>query len=152
MKNTKRFINYLFNFAVRGIFIGLMISIFCSYASNSPVYVPSSPTFTTKFSNLLNAFSVSIILWAVTGIFFGFGSFIFTINQWSLLKKTVINFFTYYFGFVFLALLAGWVSLNLINLTKFTVIFIIIYLICWYYNYHKIAKEIASINHKIKTK
>ena len=152
MKNTKRFIIYLFNFAVRGIFIGLMISIFCSYASHSSVYVPSSPSFTTKFSNLLNAFSVSIIIWAVTGIFFGLGSFIFTINQWSLLKKTVINFFTYYFGFVLLALLAGWVSLNLVNFIKFTVIFVIIYFICWYYNYHKLAKVIASINHKIKKK
>ena len=150
MKNTKRFINYLFTFATEGIFIGLMISIFCSYASHSSVYVPSSPSFTTNFSNLLNAFTASIILWAVTGIFFGFGSFIFTINHWSLLKKTVINFFTYYFGFAFLALLAGWVSLDLINFTKFTVIFVIIYLICWYYNYHKIAKEIANINHKIK--
>ena len=51
-----------------------------------------------------------------------------------------------------LALLAGGVPLNLINLSKFTVVFILIYIIIWYCSYHKAVKDVKSINQKIKEK
>lgn len=152
MKSLKRFIYHLYMFATEGIFIGLVISIICNYLSRNSTYLPSDPSFTSKFSNSLDAFTVSVILWAVTGALFGFGSFIFSISQWSVLKKTIVNFFAYYLGFVPLALLAGWVPLNLINLSKFTVVFILIYIIIWYCSYHKAVKDVKSINQKIKEK
>ena len=90
--------------------------------------------------------TVSVILWALMGLVFGFAGFGFAIRQWSLLKKMIINFIIYYIGFTSLAFLAGWFPLNIVNFMVFTVLFILIYVTIWFIR----SYIIREINYKIK--
>ena len=96
--------------------------------------------------------TVSVILWALMGLVFGFGSFVFAIRQWSLLKKTIVSFIIYYIGFTPLAFLAGWFSLNIVNFMIFTGLFILIYVTIWFIRSYQVIREIREINNKIKKK
>ncbi len=148
----KKILKYIFDFAMIGIFIGVLISLFFNYFNHSNQYYPSGPSFVERFNRPLNAVAVSVLLWVIIGQLFGFGSLIFNIKQWSLFKKTIINFLTYYLGFVPLAILAGWFPLNLTNFFIFTGIFIVIYAIIWLINAHMILTDIKKVNQKIKEK
>lgn len=119
------------SFAAHGVLIGMALSIFFSYLSGTGNYYPSSSLFMVQFATPLDALVVSIVLWALMGILFGFGAMIFEIKKWSTLKQTVVNFLVYYLIFSPLAILAGWFSLTLMNFLAFTVIFVVVYAICW---------------------
>lgn len=150
MKKTVKYLSYAFRFATTGVFIGLVISLIFNYVENSNLYYPSSVAFVKKFSNPLDAVAVSVLLWALMGLVFGFGSMVYSIKKWSYLKQTVTSFIIYYVGFIPLAILAGWRPLNWINLITYTVEFIVIFLIIWTFYYWKAAREIKRINQKIK--
>ena len=152
MKSIKKIIHYIIRFSVEGTFIGLVVSIFLNYSSKSSAYYPSNPSFTTKFATPLDAMTVSVILWALMGLVFGFGSFVFAIRQWSFLKKTIVSFIIYYIGFTPLAFLAGWFTLNIVNFMIFTGLFILIYVTIWFIRSYQVIREIREINNKIKKK
>lgn len=133
-----------------GVLIGFFISIIFSYANHLTSYYPSTPKFIAHFVTTLDATVASIGLWILMGLLFGFGSLIFCIERWSLLKRTVVNCCVYYCGFVPLAILAGWFPVSIVNLIIFTVIFVIIYMIEWLVNYHATEKEIERINKQLK--
>ena len=152
MKNIKKFINYTFRFSAEGTLYGLIVSLFYNFSNKNSVYYPSDPSFTTKFATPLNAMTVSVIFWALMGLVFGFGSFVFAIRQWSLLKKTIVSFIIYYIGFTPLAFLAGWFSLNIVNFMIFTGLFILIYVTIWFIRSYQVIREIREINNKIKKK
>lgn len=146
----KKIIKQVFDFASIGMLIGLLISISISYFYDSHIYYPSAPAFVAHFQRPLDAVTVSVILWIIIGQLFGFGSLIFSIRNWSLIKKTIINFITYYFGLLPLAILAGWFPAKAINFLIFTIIFIIIYAVIWAINYHLVKKDIRQLNQKVK--
>ena len=129
--NMKKYVSNGLSFASVGIIIGLAISIFFSYLSGAGEYYPSSMVFMNNFANPLDAVLLSLILWGLMGLLFGFGAMIFNIKKWSTLKQTAVNFALYFVLFTPLAILAGWFPLTLGNLTVFTIIFVIIYAFCW---------------------
>lgn len=133
-----------------GIVLGLFISLVFNYLYGSSHYYPSSPQFSEHFTNPLNAVLVSIILWAIIGLLFSLGAIIFEVENWSLLKRTIINFFIYYLGFIPLAILAGWFPLNIYYLISFTITFILIYIIMWLVNVAISRHQINEINKRIK--
>lgn len=146
----KKYVKYTIGFSGIGVLIGLAISLVFNYLNGSTIYYPSSPNFVNQFAHPLNSVTVSVILWMLIGCVFGFGSLIFELKNWSLLKKTIINFCAYYAGFAPLAILCGWFPLTWINFAIFTLIFIVIYAIIWSLNWYSIKKEIRSINQQIK--
>lgn len=146
----KRIFAYTVSFSAIGVLIGLIISLFFNYLNGASTYYPSAPTFVSQFNRPLNSVTASIVLWMLIGILFGFGSLIFDIKKWSLIKKTIINFCVYYLGFVPLAIMCGWFPLSAINLAIFTLIFIVIYAIIWFYSWYQLRKEIAAVNNKVK--
>ncbi len=82
-----------------GVVLGLFISLVFNYLYGSSHYYPSSPQFSEHFTNPLNAVLVSIILWATIGLLFSLGAIIFEVENWSLLKRTIINIFYLLFRF-----------------------------------------------------
>jgi len=74
MKNTKKLISYTFRFSAEGTLYGLIVSLCYNFFNQNSTYYPSDPSFTTKFATPLNAMTVSVILWALMGLVFGFGS------------------------------------------------------------------------------
>lgn len=147
----KKYVSNGLSFATIGIIIGLAFSIFFSYLAGSGIYYPSSSTFVSYFANPLDAVSISIVLWGLMGLVFGYGSMIFKIKGWSTLKQTVVNFLVYFVAFTPLAILAGWFTLNLSNLIGFTVIFIFAYAFCWiiFWMISYVSKEFDNISIKL---
>lgn len=127
----KKHISNGLSFAAVGIIIGLTLSIIFSYLSGTGNYSPSSENFVNSFATPLDALLVSIILWGMMGLVFGFGSLIFSIKRWSTVKQTIINFIVYFIGFAPLAAFAGWFPLTLGSWITFMVIFCLVYAFCW---------------------
>jgi len=133
-----------------GVVLGLLISLFFNYLYGSNHYYPSSPQFSEYFAHPLNAILISIILWAIIGLLFSLGAAVFEIENWSLLKRTIINFFIYYLGFTPLAIIAGWFPINPYYLISFTITFILIYVIMWLVNVSVSRHQVKKINKRIK--
>lgn len=146
----KKHLFLLINGIALGEFFGLVFSLFFSYLYGLSNYAPSAPTFTDHFNRPLNAVFVSVILWGLMGLVFSIGALVFKIDQWSIRKRTVINFIIYYCGFSPLAILAGWFPLNWVNWSIFTVIFVLTYVIIWLINVSLIKHDLQQINQKIR--
>lgn len=87
----------------------------------------------------------------VFGIYFGLASFIFTIENWSPLKKTAFHFTLSIAVYFMIALPIGWVPLTLIALVTSTIVFVITYAIFWsgyYIYYKKIEQSLNDSLHK----
>ncbi|QNQ80377.1 DUF3021 domain-containing protein [Lactobacillus sp. PV034] len=146
----KKHIFLLINGIAWGEVYGLAFSIFFSYIFRLNTYAPSTPAFTEHFTRPLDAVLASIILWGLMGLLFSAGALVFKVKNWSLRKQTIINFIIYYFGFTPLAILAGWFPCNLVWLTIFTIIFILIYLVMWSINVYIFKREVRKINQKLQ--
>lgn len=146
----KKHIFQLINGVIIGEFLGQLFALFFSYLYGLNTYVPSAPTFTSHFSRPLNAVLASVILWGLMGLVFSAGALVFQHRQWSIRKKTIINFAIYYCCFTPLAIIAGWFPLKLINLAIFTGIFVLVYVLMWLINMYITKQEVKQINEKIK--
>ena len=81
----------------------------------------------------------------MVGIYFGISSFIFTLEKWSPLKKTLIHFFLSIAVYLVIALTVGWVPIGFAPIIWSCLFFIVWYFIFWtVYNiyYKKIEKSL----------
>lgn len=98
------------------------------------------------------------IIWLYTlaglimGIYFGLASFIFEIESWNPLKKTIIHFSSSISCFFLIALTVGWVPLKLKPIILSTLFFIVAYAVYWfgYWLYYK--KIEAKMNEELLKK
>ncbi|MPQ35087.1 DUF3021 family protein [Lactobacillus fermentum] len=146
----KKYISFMINGTSLGISIGLVISLLFSYGYHLQNYVPSSPNFTSHFDRPLNSVLASVVLWGLMGLVAKLTMLIFKKENWSLRKRTSINFIVYYFGFMPLVILAGWFPFSILNLAIFSGWFILCYLAIWIINYKIVKRELHSINEKLK--
>lgn len=129
-------------FIALGEMFGLVFSLFFNYLYGNFSYMPSTNLLQDEFSRRpLNGMLYSVLIWAMMGILFGWGAFIFDIKQWSLVKQTIVNFIVYYIGFSILAVLAGWFSISFTNFIIFSSIFMLAYIIIWLATYYQTAKK-----------
>ena len=148
MKN-KIIYRFIFGLFI-GIDIGLFMSILFSYIAAGGEYQAAPSKFMSRFPNEITAMLAAILVWAAIGALFSTTSLIFTDTEMSITKMTLIHCITNYVLFVPLTVLAGWYSLNLINLLSFTVIYVIIYIIMWIIFMLINLKHIREINARLK--
>lgn len=146
----KKYVRLGIESATIGIALGFLDSLVFSALNGASTYYPSAPRFVSRFGSPLEATAVSTLLWVLMGFVFGYGSLIFTIEKWSLLKRTVVNCCVYYVGFLPLAIAAGWFPLNWAWLAGFTGIYLLIYAIIWAINYLIEKTRIRKINRRIR--
>lgn len=135
--------------------IGLSLSIIFSMISNGEHYYPLAPdsTFGQLYYQHFNEPTVmllSIIIWLLIGMVFFATNFIFTHTDWSITTATASHFVCSYLGFLPLATFAGWFNLDLSHITKFTIIFIIIYMIIWVVSFLKNRRYVNEINQQLQ--
>ncbi|GHP14163.1 histidine kinase [Lentilactobacillus fungorum] len=135
---------------VSGVFIGFVLSLIFSLLNGAVSYSPSTPKFVAQFNGSLSATVFSALLWALMGIVFAVGSLIFTITDWSIAKMTIVHLAVTYFGFLPLAILAGWFPLNFVELGGFTIIFIVVYIAIYITSMIVARKEAESLNQKLR--
>ncbi|SCB83184.1 DUF3021 domain-containing protein [Weissella bombi] len=147
----KRIIKNIFIGIPIGITFGLLVSLFYSYQVGDGFYQPSQQMFITHFSNQVNALTVSIVLWGLLGSLFSVTVLIFSIDSWSLARRTLIHFGLTVLGFLIIAYLAGWYSLSLRQIFGEIMTFVIIYVSTWLYSMFRTKKNIDAINQKINS-
>lgn len=84
------------------------------------------------------------------GIYFGIGSLIFEVEDWSPLKQTIVHFGLSIFIWLPIALLIGWIPMNGLSILFGIVIFIITYVIFWLAIYSYLKKQESNMNHSLK--
>lgn len=147
----KRLLKEIIAGATYGICIGFIISLIISVLYNTGEYYPSSFMFVQRFDNILQAVLVSTVLWVFMGIVTSVpGEYIFDRTDWSITRMTITHFCVMYFLFFPLSILAGWYPVNILNMTIFTVIFVIIYITIWYVTMKSTQNDIRAINQKMQ--
>lgn len=86
------------------------------------------------------------------GIYFGLAAYIFTVDQWSPLKKTFFHFILSLTVYFIVAFTIGWVPFNGIAIIISTIIFSFIYILFWFgYNLY-FRKLTATLNETLQQK
>jgi hypothetical protein len=142
----KKYIRLGIGSAAAGVTIGFLFSLAFSFLFGATQYYPSSPRFVARFQTPLQATAVSALLWVLIGLVFGYGTLIFEIEEWSLLRRTVVTCLVYYVGFLPLAIAAGWFPLDWKWIAVFTGIYLLIYAIIWAINYWVAEAQVRRIN------
>ena len=84
------------------------------------------------------------------GIYFGLAAYIFTVDQWSPLKKTIIHFVLSLTVYFIVAFTIGWVPFNGVSIIISTIIFSLIYMLFWFgYNLY-FRKLTATLNETLE--
>lgn len=86
------------------------------------------------------------------GIYFAIAAFIFTVEEWSPLKKTMIHFMLSLTVYFIVAFTLGWVPVNIIAIFISTLIFILIYILFWVGFNLYYRRVTASLNETLQQK
>ena len=138
----------LINAALRGVAIGLLISVAIS-SLFTDVYSPVNPYSTmgiwyAQHLTGVGTMAVCILLWGLIGVLFQVGDWFFQ-QDWSLLRMTATHFISMFLGLLPLGILAGWFPLNLSNILFFSLIFAVIYAIIFWISLQKMKKTLKNI-------
>ena len=134
-----------FSDALKGILIGLILSIFFSYHFSAELYLPLSP------NSAVGRWMVMLycaLVWGAIGVLFSLGSLLFQ-KDWSLLRATLSHYLLMLLGFIPLATLAGWFPARLGFYLSLIVEFTLVYVIIWLVSYHFYKKQVQEINQSI---
>lgn len=133
-----------------GMLIGAFFSVTFSYVYHSRYYFPSPPRFVNRFSNQLDAVSVSFLLWILMGLIFVSANYFWNRTNWSLLKRTIVHCFYCYILFTILAIAAGWFPLNALWLIIYSCIWFAVYSVLWVVSIHTYRKNIKKVNERLQ--
>lgn len=86
----------------------------------------------------------------ILGIYYGCSSFIFEIEKWSPLKQTIIHFILSFAIWLPIAIITGWVPLNLSTIFIGVIIFTVLYLLTWYGHFLYFKKVENDMNNLLK--
>ena len=140
--------------ALKGILIGLILSIFFSYHFSAELYLPLSPNSAIGRWMFLHHVHGSLVMlycvlvWGAIGVLFSLGSLLFQ-KDWSLLRATLSHYLLMLLGFIPLATLAGWFPARLGFYLSLIVEFTLVYVIIWLVSYHFYKKQVQEINQSI---
>lgn len=85
----------------------------------------------------------------VLSIYFAFASFIFDVEKWSPLKKTIIHYSLSIIVYFIIAISVGWVPIRIDPIFISIIMFTVVYLVFWY-SYRIYYKRVeASMNESL---
>ena len=143
-----------FTNALKGILIGLVLSILFSFLNAPSTYMPLSPSSAVGqwmqnheiHGSLVMLYCV--LIWGAIGVLFSFGSLLFQ-KDWSLLRATLSHYLLMLLGFIPLATLAGWFPARIGFYLSLIVEFTLVYVIIWLVSHHVYKKQVQEINQSI---
>ena len=143
-----------FTNALKGILIGLVLSILFSFLNAPSTYMPLSPSSAVGQWMQNHEIHGSLVMlycaliWAAIGILFSVGSLLFQ-KDWSLLRATLSHYLLMLLGFIPLATLAGWFPARLGFYLSLIVEFTLVYVLIWLVSHHVYKKQVQEINQSI---
>ena len=141
-------------FGLLGIPIGIAISTTISLAISLffGSYSPVSPPLINLMGGLMNAALFQYLASVALGFICGFGSAIWAVERWSLLRKTLIHFLLLTFTLLPISIACRWVAPSFISILIYFVVFAALYLIIWIVQYLIIRHKISKMNDRLYEK
>ncbi len=135
-----------------GIALGYMITIFISIALGQGQYIPCVPELVDTMGSELNAIIFQTVLSGLLGSSFSASSVIWEIDSWSIAKQTGIHFLITAFVMMPIAYFTNWMEHTLIGFLSYFVIFVVIFVAVWFFQYFGWRNKIKKMNAKVKEK
>lgn len=141
-------------FGLLGIPIGIAISTTIALAISLffGSYSPVSPLLIDLMGGLMNAALFQYLASVALGFICGFGSAIWAVERWSLLRKTLIHFLLLTFTLLPISIACRWVAPSFISILIYFVVFAALYLIIWIVQYLIIRHKISKMNDRLYEK
>lgn len=123
-----------------------LLTVIVSICIGKGIYYPYYPVMERVYGNSLNASLVQLLSSALYGGVFGLSTFVFTKDNWSLVKQTLVHFVI----ITCTCLLSGWLSFWYPHRVSGVLIalgeYIVTYFIIWFCIYSSYKKSISKIN------
>lgn len=133
-----------------GIAISTSISLFISLLIGE--YMPTANSLIEMTGSVVSAALFQYLASAALGFVSGFGCAIWQLEDWSILKRTIIHFFLLSLTFMPISIVCGWVKLHPLSILLYFGFFIVIYLVIWFVQYQAIKRKISKMNARLREK
>ena len=134
-----------------GLSISFIITLIISVIINKGEYYPVMPKLTALCGNELNAVVIQTVCSLIYGAAFGGASVIWDMENWSLLKQTVIHCLIISVSMLPIAYYMYWMPHNFWGIAGYIAIFFFIYFFIWFSQYFAMKKRIQEFNNKVKS-
>lgn len=124
-----------------GVFIGETILIINSVLAGKGIFYPINPLLISREGPQLTKVIIQYFLTGIIGMTFAASSIIFELDNWSLLKETVIHFCITSVVMYFCGFFCNWFDHTVIATILWFAVFIVIYILFWlgFTLYYRIA-------------
>lgn len=136
-----------------GVFISTTISILISVIAGGfggGYYSPVEPGMAKELGGQLNAVVTQYVMSSVLGFAFGMGSAIYSMEEWSIIKQTVVHFLLSSVAMLPVAYVCHWVDHSVLSVVVYFAIFAAIYFLIWFIQQQYWKKRIEQMNQKLK--
>lgn len=133
-----------------GVTIGTFIPIVSSLIYGDGNFYPVNPGILETFGNEINAVLAQSLLCGLLGVCFGAGSIIWEMDDWSILKQTILHLLLSSVVMFPLAYVMQWMEHSVKGILTYVGIFSGIYACIWIVSYLKWWGRIRKLNNKMK--
>lgn len=146
----KEIIKRSFIGALLGLLICQILSIFISFIINDGTYYAVVPDLITICKTETNAVIVQTICALLYGAVWGGISVIWEMDDWSILKQSVVHFLISSIVTFPVAYFTRWMHHSVMGVLSYFGIFAVIYVIIWISQYLSMKKKIQQLNEKVQ--
>ena len=134
-----------------GVFIGYTITIIISMTLGTGEYLPVSHELAAETGSVLNAVIAQYLLAGLLGAATAAGSLVWTMENWSITRMTVVHFLVLTLSMLPLAWFSHWMQRSASGVLGYLGIFLAIYLVIWLSMYLPLKRSVARIARKMRT-
>lgn len=133
-----------------GVTISMIITIIFSLSMGHGEYFPAPHELTDWCGNETTAVIVQLICSLFIGAVGGGSSVIWEIENWSLLKQTLVHFAVLAVPFFGVGYVMNWLPHYLVGAIGYVAAFILVYVIMWFSIYFSIKSKVKKMNKQLQ--
>ena len=136
--------------AAFGVVISQVIAIIISLCIADGSFYPVVPSLADKMGNEISAVILQTVFSFLYGAVFGGVSVIWELDNWSLLKQSVVHFLVVSVATLPVAYITEWMHHSVLGAIIYFAIFAVIYATIWFSQYMAIKKRIYEMNSQLE--
>ena len=136
--------------AVFGVALSQVIAIFISLCIADGSFYAVVPSLAERINSEIGAAIIQTVCSILYGAMFGGMSIIWELDNWSILKQTVVHFLVVSVVTMPIAYIAEWMHHSALGVIIYFAIFAVIYAFIWFGQYMAIKTRINEVNKKVK--
>ncbi len=135
--------------ALGGLFITQLVGVIVSLCIADGNYYPVVPSLTESIGSEIGAVIFQTVCSLLYGAVFGGMSIIWELDNWSILKQTVVHFLVVSFVSFPIAYVTEWMEHSIVGGITYFAVFAVIYAFIWFSQYISVRKRINEVNKKL---